>query len=237
MFGIQNSTNYVSYRTETVKSRMAAHKGKSKVCDLLASAFSSALGSTVLTYDQYKQQGEKADSQALNIDQLFKVSHLHGRLGDDPTNEADLYNILVATSTTTRGTLPLFVSADYTIALLKEKIEEKTGLPTDAQWLICGSKMLQDGKTLLDYNIQPNSTIHVMHGLPGGHTSTLHIDDSFVDPQFDYDFTRKVDDGTKFYRGGHEYHRPYGWKRYAIKVLGKYEDDKEEKVLQKKDTN
>ena len=35
-----------------------------------------------------------------------------------------------------------------------------------------------------------------------------------------YDFTGKVGNGTKHYRGGYEYQRPYGWKRYAIKVLG-----------------
>ena len=29
----------------------------------------------------------------------------------------------------------------------------------------------------------------------------------------------------RFTRGGVEYHRPCGWMRYAIKVLGKYEDD------------
>ena len=34
-----------------------------------------------------------------------------------------------------------------------------------------------------------------------------------------------MDDGTKYYRGGHEYHRPYGWQRHAIKVLGRFEDD------------
>ena len=47
-----------------------------------------------------------------------------------------------------------------------------------------------------------------------------------MDPKFDYDFTNQVDDGRKYYRGGYEYQRPYGWKRCAIKVLGRFENDK-----------
>ena len=47
----------------------------------------------------------------------------------------------------------------------------------------------------------------------------------WTDPKFDYDFMRKVDDGNKYFRGGYEYHRPYEWKRFAIKVLGRFDND------------
>jgi hypothetical protein len=43
--------------------------------------------------------------------------------------------------------------------------------------------------------------------------------------EYDRDFTDIVDTGERLTRGGLEYRRPYGWKRYAIKVIGKYEDD------------
>ena len=46
-----------------------------------------------------------------------------------------------------------------------------------------------------------------------------------LDPQYDRDFTDIVDRGERLTRGSLEYHRPYGWKRYAIKVVGKYEDE------------
>ena len=51
-----------------------------RISDLLASAFSSTLGSTVVTYDRYKQEKdeETVNFQALNIDQLFLASHLCG---------------------------------------------------------------------------------------------------------------------------------------------------------------
>ena len=41
-------------------------------------------------------------------------------------------------------------------------------------------------------------------------------------------FTKERDDGKKYMRGSHEYHRPYGWYRYAIKVHGdpKYGDNR-----------
>ena len=51
------------------------------------------------------------------------------------------------------------------------------------------------------------------------------MDDKFLDPGFDYDFSNEKDDNTKFMRGGHRYYRPYGWKRFALKVCGKYGDD------------
>ena len=46
-----------------------------------------------------------------------------------------------------------------------------------------------------------------------------------VDPQFDYDFCGIDDSGTKYYRGGERYYRPIGWKRFALKVTGRYEND------------
>ena len=53
----------------------------------------------------------------------------------------------------------------------------------------------------------------------------LILSDSLLDPGYDYDFSSETDDGTEYYRGGKRYYRPYGWKRIALKVHGKYEDD------------
>ena len=46
-----------------------------------------------------------------------------------------------------------------------------------------------------------------------------------LDPGFNCDFSSMRDDGTEYMRGDRRYYRPYGWKRHALRVQGKYEDD------------
>ena len=53
--------------------------------------------------------------------------------------------------------------------------------------------------TLADYNIQRESTLHMVLRLRGGGMPTFYVDGSLLDPKFDYDFTRRVGDGKKYY--------------------------------------
>lgn len=53
----------------------------------------------------------------------------------------------------------------------------------------------------------------------------LVLSDSVLNSQFDFDFTNITDDGAEYTRGGKCYKRPYGWKRIALNVQGKYEND------------
>ncbi|XP_037624266.1 uncharacterized protein LOC119487457 isoform X2 [Sebastes umbrosus] len=46
----------------------------------------------------------------------------------------------------------------------------------------------------------------------------------FFDQRFDYDFTKLTAVET-YHRGGEVYERPYGWQRFALRVLGDYEDN------------
>jgi len=79
--------------------------------------------------------------------------------------------MLIKIRTLTGKEIELDIESDYKISQIKEKVEEKEGIPPVQQRLIFGGKQMIDDKQASDYSLSGGSTLHLVLALRGGSTS------------------------------------------------------------------
>ena len=102
-------------------------------------------------------------------------------------------------------TITLEVEPTDSIEAIKAKIQEKEGIPPDTQLLVCNNIVLDEGKTLSDYDIQKESTLYLRSTHLTATSATVFGQSKYV---------------TTFYLSAFHYQLPEGARAYTASLDG-----------------
>lgn len=86
--------------------------------------------------------------------------------------------MLIKVKTLTGKEIEIDIEPTDKVERIKERVEEKEGIPPQQQRLIYSGKQMNDEKTAADYKIQGGSVLHLVLALRGGstpHRPCIHL--------------------------------------------------------------
>jgi ubiquitin-like protein Nedd8 len=98
----------------------------------------------------------------------LSLLHLDNTTNRASSNSFPVVKMLIKVRTLTGKEIELDIEPDYKVSRIKERVEEKEGIPPVQQRLIFGGKQMADDKAASEYGLEGGATLHLVLALRGG---------------------------------------------------------------------